>query len=174
MSHDAEKRRLVEQACVDFEQDLKAFVLGILRDGHHADDVFQRTVVQAIQSADHVQVESVRGWLFRIALNEARMLKRRDARQGRLRRSAWEVAEAHRSLSPEGLTAAMSSENAAAVNQALQSLPDNYKAVVERRIKQNMSFADIADEINKPLGTVLTWMRRALAQLRDNKTLENL
>ena len=174
MSHDAEKRSLVEQACVEFERDLKAFLMGILRDGHVVDDAFQRTVVKAMESANQVQVATVRGWLFQIALNEARMLKRTDTRRNRLNRPAWEVAEANRSLSPEGSAAAVSSETAAVVNQALNSLPENYRAVVERRIQQNKTFAEIAEELNKPIGTILTWMRRALAQLRDNKTLEDL
>ena len=107
-------------------------------------------------------------------IEQARMLKRTDTRRNRLNRPAWEVAEANRSLSPEGSAAAVSSETAAVVNQALNSLPENYRAVVERRIQQNKTFAEIAEELNKPIGTILTWMRRALAQLRDNKTLEDL
>ena len=39
------------------------------------------------------------------------------------------------------------------------------------RLQQGQTFAEIADELDRPLGTVLTWMRRALQELRDMAVL---
>ena len=80
---------------MEYERDLRAFLVGILRDHHLADDVLQKSVVKAIEASSAVNPATVRGWLFQIALNEAREFKRKASRQGRLQRSVWESAPAN-------------------------------------------------------------------------------
>ena len=175
MPHDADIRRLVEQACVEFERDLRAFLLGVLRDPHLVDDVFQKTVIKAIEASSTVNPDTIRGWLFQIALNEARELKRGMSRQGRLQRAVWESVSSGAELYTEdGLSYAMSAEEAEAVRIALTRLDANYREVVMRRVQRGQTFATIAEEMNKPLGTVLTWMRRALIELREMSGLRRL
>lgn len=168
MDHDAENRKLVEQACVEFERDLRAFLSGMLRDVHLVDDAFQRTVVQAIEASSQVKPATVRGWLFRVALNVARELKRGRTRQGKLHKAVW---ESMLSQSPadmaDGFSHLVSGEDKRAIQRALSRLSDDYREVVVRKIQRGQTFAVIAKEMNKPLGTVLTWMRRALAELRE-------
>ena len=172
MSHDAEIHSLVEQACVEFERDVRAFLMGVLRDVHLVDDAFQKTVIRAMEAASAVNPETVRGWLFRIALNEARGLKRVSARQGRLHKAVWESSSPDAQLEvTDGLSQAVSEEQVGAVREALGRLDDRYREVVVRRIQNGQTFAEIAEEMNKPLGTVLTWMRRALAELREMNEL---
>ncbi|MEO2015411.1 MAG: RNA polymerase sigma factor [Fuerstiella sp.] len=175
MPHDVEIRRLVEQACVEFERDLRAFLIGVLRDPHLVDDVFQKTVVKAIEASSTVNPETVRGWLFQIALNEAREQKRGVSRQGRLQRTVWESFSSGAELDREdGLFYAMSAEEEEAVRSALARLDENYREVVMRRVQKGQTFVMIAAEMNKPLGTVLTWMRRALIELREMDELRRL
>lgn len=175
MAHDAENRRLVEQACVEFERDLRAFLNGVLRDVHQVDDAFQLTVVQAIQASSQVKRATVRGWLFRIALNVARELKRGQGRQAKLHKSVWESGLSVDTMdAADGLSHAVSKENQEAVRSALIRLDERYREVVVRRIQRNQTFAVIAEEMGKPLGTVLTWMRRALAELREMDELRRL
>lgn len=175
MPQDFEIRQLVEQACVEFEGDLRVFLSGVLRDGHLVDDAFQRCVMRALESATSVRPETVRGWLFRIALNEARAIKRVDRRQGRLHHSVWQAQGAtDRVDSADGLQLAVSAEQKEWIQQALGRLCENHREVVIRRIQQGKTFAEIAQEIDRPLGTVLTWMRRALAELREMEELRHL
>lgn len=175
MTHDAENRKLVEQACVEFERDLRAFLSGVLRDAHSVDDAFQKTVVQGIQASPQVNPATVRGWLFRIALNVARELKRGQTRQAKLHRAFWESLPAENNADTlDGLFHAMSKENQKSVRSALARLNDNYRDVVVRRIQKDQTFAVIAEELDKPLGTILTWMRRALAELREMDEIKDL
>ncbi|MCP4784999.1 MAG: RNA polymerase sigma factor [Fuerstiella sp.] len=175
LPHDAEIRRLVEQACVEFERDLRAFLLGVLRDPHLVDDVFQKTVIKAIEASSAVNPETIRGWLFQIALNEARESQRRMSRQGRLQRAVWESFSSGAELDTEdGLSHIMSVEEDEAIRIALARLDGNYREVVMRRVQKGQTFAVIASEMNKPLGTVLTWMRRALIELREMNELRRL
>ncbi len=175
MTHDAEIRSSVEQACVEFERDIRAFLLGVLRDPHLADDALQRMVIKAIEAALDVNPATIRGWLFQIALNEAREIKRGMSRQGRLQQAVWESAPADgQTESEDGFARLVSKEEQQSVRNALKRLDDRYREVVTRRIHQGQTFAVIAEEMNKPLGTVLTWMRRALAQLKDMSELRGI
>lgn len=175
MGHDAKNRRLVEQACVDFERDLRAFLNGMLRDVHLVDDAFQRTVVQAIQASSQVQPETLRGWMFRVALNVAREQKRGQKRQGKLHRAVWESTLSTGSVeTTDGFSEVASEEEKQCVRRALARLDNNYREVVTRRIHQGQTFAVIAEQMNKPLGTILTWMRRALAALREMDELKQV
>ena len=69
-------RTLVEEACVRWQSELMAFLSGVLKNGHLAEDAFQKMVIRAIEAAESARSETLRGWLFRIALNEARQLRR--------------------------------------------------------------------------------------------------
>jgi RNA polymerase sigma-70 factor (ECF subfamily) len=175
LPHDAEIRSLVEQACVEFERDLRAFLLGVLRDEHLVDEIFQRTVIKAIEASLAVNLETIRGWLFKIALNEARELKRGLSRRNRLQRAVWDTTSSEAELDKEdGLLFAISAEEELAVRNALARLDDNYREVVMRRIQKGQTFATIAAEMDKPLGTILTWMRRALIDLRAMNEVRRL
>ncbi len=54
------------------------------------------------------------------------------------------------------------------VRKALRELPAEQAEVVRRRMFREQKFAEIAAELNLPLGTVLTRMRLALARLRKS------
>lgn len=175
MPHDAENRRLVEQACVDFERDLRAFLLGVLRDTHLADEALQKTVIKGLGAADSVNPETVRGWLFKIALNEARELKRGISRQGRLKKAVWESLPTGAGMEEhDAAFYAVTNEQKLAVQQAMSRLSEDFRQVVTRRIQKGQTFAKIAEDMNRPLGTVLTWMRRALIELGEMAEIRNL
>jgi len=175
LDHDAEIRNRVEQACVEFERDVKAFLGGVLRDVHLVDEAFQKTVVKAIEASASVDPSKIRGWLFQIALNEARGLRRVSLRQGRLHKAVWEsLPPSSSDETQDALLKLVSLEERAAVRTALSRLSEDYREVVIRRIQNGQTFAVIAEEMDKPLGTVLTWMRRALNELRESEELRQL
>jgi RNA polymerase sigma-70 factor (ECF subfamily) len=53
------------------------------------------------------------------------------------------------------------------VRQALGQLSEAQQLVLRLRIYEEMTFAEIAAQTGKPLGTVLTHMRRGLEKLRQ-------
>ena len=60
-----------------------------------------------------------------------------------------------------------SKATAADVRRAIAELPFNWRQVVLMRIEGEMEFKDIAAELDIPLGTALTWMRRATEELKQ-------
>ncbi len=168
LSHDANIRGRVKQACVDFERDLRAFLAGVLRDPHLAEEAFQKTVVKAIEAGSPPGPEKIRGWLFQVSLNVARDLKREQARERKHRQTIQETAAAWSPPdSNDGISQLIQDEEKELVQQALGRLKSDHREVVLRRIQRGQTFAEIAADLDRPLGTVLTWMRRALSELQD-------
>ncbi|MGL4464171.1 MAG: RNA polymerase sigma factor, partial [Planctomycetia bacterium] len=109
------------------------------------------------------RAETLKGWVFRVAMNEALARKRRakigDAAH---RKAAWTMPVNGRP--PD--EAAIRGETIDKVRAAIQRLPGEQQAVVHSRIYEDKPFAEIAGELKVPLGTVLTRMRLALEKLR--------
>jgi len=175
LPHDADNCRLIEQACIDHERGLRAFLNTILRDPDLAEDAFQRTVVKALNSSTTPTLETIKGWLFQVGLNVARDLKRDFAREKKSQQAVWDLQSAR--ITPgqdDAVSSLITNEERHLVEQALGQLSDNHREVVIRRIQRGQTFAEIAEQLNRPLGTVLTWMRRALNELRDMKIIREM
>ncbi|MEP3480627.1 MAG: RNA polymerase sigma factor [Fuerstiella sp.] len=166
---------LVKDRCVDLEPEIRAFLFGILRDTHEVEDAFQRTVVKAIEASADVNAETLRGWLFKIALNEARAFKRSQS-LAKAKIEDWKQQFGQSSTAGGGasLDGIISAERQESIDSAVMRLPKNQREVIERRMRNGQKFADIAIEMNRPLGTILTWMRRALNSLREMQEIREL
>lgn len=70
------------------------------------------------------------------------------------------------SLTP--LDHASQSEKRQALQQALTGLPSEYRQVLELSYFGGYSQSQIAEQLDKPLGTVKTWARKGLIQLRQS------
>src|SRR4051812_38101904 len=139
---DADESRLapaaVEALYAEFSGDLLAFLVGVLRDGELARDVLQATFARAVESGHAAQQESVRGWLFRVAFNEALTARRKQGQHERLiRRAAWDYAK--ESVLPDDDV--HKSEVVARVRRAMEDLPAEQAAVVRMRIYEQKKFA---------------------------------
>jgi RNA polymerase sigma-70 factor (ECF subfamily) len=169
---DTSKRTLVEQSCIRWERELKAFLLGVMRVGDQVEDAYQRTCVRAIQSCESVVPATVRGWLFRIALNEARQMRRRDRRVGTVVEDLSTLPDAAggaRGLVELGL---VSEEFTSHLAAAISALPEGQREVLTMRLVAGLSFAEIASQLERPVGTVLTWMHRGIQRLREHPLLK--
>lgn len=143
--------------------DIRRFLWALTRNADVADDLAQVTFSRLVESGHGIQPGSERAWLFRVAHNEAMLWRRRNGVQARGLRK---VAEAAARIAPvEPWQRLVSDEDAARVRRALTELPPEQRHVVEQRIDAGQTFRAIAKELNKPIGTVLTRMRLALAKL---------
>lgn len=180
ISQGCESRVFVERMCIEREFDLKAFLFGILKDRSLIDDAYQRTVVRAIESSASVRVETIRGWLFQIALNEARQILRDEKREQLRRDRLLEELSVESAVRPSQDEASQRVEAgvlhddlAIAIRRSMEKLPVEQQEVIRRRIFDGMAFSEIADAMQLPLGTVLTWMRRGLQRLRQDSGLKS-
>lgn len=146
--------------------ELHRLALGVLRDAHLAADVVQTTFAKAVELG-HTVEGSLRGWLFRVALNEALALRRRQGVHSRaMDKLAWldRRADDCRELPDE---IACQREEYKRAKAVLDSLPVEQQQVVYMRLYEQKTFAVIAGELDVPLGTVLWRMQAALKRLRE-------
>jgi RNA polymerase sigma-70 factor (ECF subfamily) len=146
----------------------------ILRNDAEAEDVVQETYVRAFTGLDMFRGDAAFGtWITRIAMNEA---------LGRLRRLRptveWETYGANRNQAeiihfpasavgndPEKTMA--QSEVRAVLEQAIDELPDAFRAVFVARIVEGMSVEETADLFGLQPATVKTRLHRARLLLRE-------
>ena len=142
--------------------ELRAFLTGVLRNADWAGEALQSTFVKAAESGHKAQRETIKGWLFRVAYNEAMLLRRRqEVDQRATRKVAWQ-------LNPESAavdSGLLQQEVVDRVRRGLETLPIDQRTVVRLRIYEDKTFSQIAEELGIPLGTVVTRMRAALHKL---------
>jgi RNA polymerase sigma-70 factor (ECF subfamily) len=67
---------------------------------------------------------------------------------------------------PDPVNTALASEQAWALKQCLEQLENKQREVVSLAYLRDLSHGELAAQLRLPLGTVKTWIRRGLAQLR--------
>ena len=152
---------------------LSSFLLGILRDHATAADVLQTTFTKLLEKGHSIQqTSSVKSWLFKVAFNEAMVVKRKSAVHRRHAEAiAWKVdlsAGADKGNDvrlSQSLHSIIQQENVEQVKEALSQLPQNLQDVVKKRIYEGLKFKDIAIELDIPLGTALARAQLAFKKL---------
>ena len=153
---------------------LERFLLGVLRNEAAAADALQTTFIRLMEKGHQVQQQdSLKSWLFRVAFNEAMLIRRRDSvRKRHAEGVAWKFQMqsgadkgTDKRLS-QSLHYAIQQEDIQQVRDALEKLPEVQRKVVKKRIYEDLKFREIADELNVPLGTVLARMQAGLKKLK--------
>ncbi|RMG10684.1 MAG: RNA polymerase sigma factor [Planctomycetota bacterium] len=137
--------------------------LAITRDPTASEDVVQEVFLRLLRRAEPPRAESVEAYVTRAVRNAAYdLLRRRGARERALRRAA-ERAESQTREAPAGEDRAPADLE---LETALAALPTEQREVVHLRVREGLSFADVARLTGVPLGTVHSRYRYALNRLR--------
>lgn len=158
-----------------YERALFLAALGLVRNDADAEDVAQEAVLKAFKGISHFRGDSkFSTWLIQIAINEAKMKLRKDRRH--LYDSIDEGQPAEdgsyaprdfadwREIPSESLDRKQVRE---ALNQALMSLGEKYRAVLVLRDVQQLSITETAEVLGISEANVKTRLSRARLQLRD-------
>ena len=94
-------------------------------------------------------------------------LRRRSAERSHLTQPIDDdMADTHADNTPGPMDMALASEQAWALHQCLGKLENRQREVVSLAYLRDLSHSELAGQLNLPLGTVKTWIRRGLDQLR--------
>jgi RNA polymerase sigma-70 factor (ECF subfamily) len=153
----------VAASYVEHADSLRRFLRGLLRDSQLANDVLQATFAKLLEAGHATRRQSRRAWLFQVAYREAMAIRRRESVGERvLQQVAWVAPPG----APTGDEILLKRETLERVRKALRNLPTAQQQIVRMRIHDGKTFAEIAQELNIPLGTALGRMRAALKNLR--------
>ncbi len=158
----------VEKIHVQHSRDLLAFLIGVLRDHELAQDALQQTFQKVAESGGSAREDTLRGWLFQVAYREAMQLRRRQQQDARHLRAFAAMASPEERLATDEFVRdeLVTEEEIERLRRAIETLPLGQRQVVQRRIQNEETFAEIAASMNIPLGTALTRMRTAIEKLR--------
>jgi RNA polymerase sigma-70 factor (ECF subfamily) len=156
-------RSVVAALYEQHEAELRRLLLGILRDHQMVGDVIHVTFTRVMTQGHTAREESRKAWLFRVAYHEAlAVLRRRNIGDKVVRRLAWSK-DAVGDPVEAGL---IREESVAEVREVIESLPPEQRQIVRMRIYEEKTFAEIAAELQIPLGTALGRMRIAMEKMR--------
>ena len=129
-----------------------------------AEEAAQETFIQAwLHLSSYRPQTSLRNWLYRIAVNAATDILRKEKR---ILPNAIEDLQLTDSLpGPEALL--FQSERTALVQKAILSLPDASRAILVLREYEEMSYHEIADTLDIPIGTVMSRLNYARKILKE-------
>lgn len=147
----------------------------LVRDRDDAQDVVQDAYLRAFRAYDHVISDDIKPWLLTIVRNVAYRwlsVRKRTANvisfEGALsaRGSEGERALDVPSEEPSAEDMLVSRAEQALIRNALAELPPVVREVIVLRELEGMTYREIADITNVPIGTVMSRLARAREQLR--------
>lgn len=161
-------KRAFELLVSKYQRKINRLVSRLVRDPAEVEDVTQEAFIKAYRALAQFRGESAfYTWLYRIAINTA---KNYLASQGRRAPTStendaeeaetFEHADQLRDInSPESLL--MSKQVGQAVSKAVDALPEELRTAIQLREIEGMSYEEIADVMNCPIGTVRSRIFRA-------------
>ncbi|MEM6994024.1 MAG: RNA polymerase sigma factor [Myxococcota bacterium] len=144
------------------EGKVRALLLRLTSDTTLSDDLAQEVFLRAFRGLVGFRGHSSLGtWLYRIAYNVFLNHSARSKRFAALPED-FDVAAA----APDDAMSAPRSDMRRDVRTAIATLPDRYRAVVVLYYLQEVTYPEIAEILDLPLGTVKTHLHRAKRLLR--------
>lgn len=140
--------------------------LRVLPDRAEAEDVLQEvyaTVWRKATQFDAARASAIT-WLAMIARNKA--IDRLRSTPAGVRTAPVELAEAVPDPSASPLDGAESSDENARLARCMDRLDGDRRELVRTAFFEGVTYEELAARIGSPLGTVKSWIRRSLLQLR--------
>jgi RNA polymerase sigma-70 factor (ECF subfamily) len=165
-------QKAYELLVLKYQRRIERLIGRMVRDTDLVEDIAQETFIRAYRALAQFRGEAqFYTWLYRIAVNTAKKALGDLKRDPLVSESALrgggddedETSAVENELTsaetPETILAAK--EIAAAVNSAMEALPDDLRQAVTLREIEGLSYEEIAEAMNCPIGTVRSRIFRA-------------
>jgi RNA polymerase sigma-70 factor (ECF subfamily) len=150
--------RAAQRALYDLTAErIHRLLLRMLRNADDAADIMQDTYVRVFGRIGQFHEGSdIATWVYRIAVNEALQFLRK-------RRRREQLAEAVAARGPTSGAGEMQVE----MRDALDQLPDDERTLLVLKYYENMNYAEMAQVLERPAGTIASGLNRARHMLRE-------
>jgi RNA polymerase sigma-70 factor (ECF subfamily) len=156
---------------VKYQRRIERLIGRMVRDTDLVEDIAQETFIRAYRALAQFRGEAqFYTWLYRIAVNTAKKalgdLKRdplvsENALRGGDEEDETSAVENELTTAETPETVLAAKEIAAAVNSAMEALPEELRQAVTLREIEGLSYEEIAEVMNCPIGTVRSRIFRA-------------
>lgn len=163
--------RAFEMLVVKYQRRIERLIARMVRDPDLVQDVAQETFIRAYRALPQFRGDSAfYTWLYRIAVNTAKKMLVELKRDPLVFESARSISDDGDETSrveneltdgetPEALMA--SKEIASVVNAAIEALSEDLRQAITLREIEGLSYEEIAELMNCPIGTVRSRIFRA-------------
>ncbi|WP_447728757.1 sigma-70 family RNA polymerase sigma factor [Sphingomonas koreensis] len=143
---------------------MRRYARALTRDEQDADDVVQDAILRAIERKRSFRPEfSRRRWLLAIVHNVFISSKRREAAEARRNDRFAETLERNPELEQEQRV------RLSRIASAYASLPEHHRAVLHLTAVEGLTYQEVADVLDVPVGTVMSRLSRAREALKQRE-----
>jgi RNA polymerase sigma-70 factor (ECF subfamily) len=154
---------------LEYLDGLYSYAMVLTRNHAEAEDLVQETYIRAMQAMRRLRADSnIKGWLFTILKNIwfNQLRKRRNGPQMVEIEAGDGAANNIVEPSKNSHDLYVSKLEAEQVRAAIQQLSVEFREIILLREYEDLSYREIASVLHCPLGTVMSRLGRARAQLR--------
>ena len=166
MSVDVAEQTPFEQYVIPEIEVLLRVARSLTRNAADAEDLVQDTLIRAHRAIDRFDGRYPRAWLLTIMRN-ANINRNRRRRPELLRDPDATFERMAEAAGDEQTDAFVDLEFDIEITRALDSLSESFRAVVELVDIQRLSYAEAAEALGVPVGTVMSRLHRARKRMRD-------
>ena len=167
---DPERARRFREAALPYLDDVYTLARYLLRDAADAEDAVQECYLRALKHFDGYRGPAMKPWLLAILRNvcRAEFARRASAPSEPIDETSDKVeqpplwSEAQETVEAQ----MMQRSDASTIRRLLNALAEPFRETLVLREIQNLSYREIADVAEVPVGTVMSRLARARAMLR--------
>ena len=138
---------------------------------HEAEDISQQAFLDAQRKLDTLRdPDKVRAWLFMIVRNLYRRQIRDRVTHGEVALEVLVEPVDQKRGSDKQIEQSLDSES---LQQVLNELPEEFRSVLLLFYFRELSYREIAEQLDVPIGTVMSRLSRGKKQLRERITPES-
>lgn len=171
----SKRERIFEAEAMPHVHALYAGALRLTRSEADAEDLVQETFMKAFRAFEQFEPgTNCRAWLFRIQTNTFINKYRRRVKEREILEGNEKQAAVHYMIHPQSKKHTLDPENnmvdkflSDEVLAALEKVPTDFRTVVELADIQGMSYKDIAEAVEIPVGTVMSRLFRGRRILQE-------
>ncbi|HXA77622.1 MAG TPA: sigma-70 family RNA polymerase sigma factor [Candidatus Acidoferrales bacterium] len=138
----------------------------LVRNPHDAEDVVQEAFLRAVRFFGGYQEGNARAWLLRIVRNTAYSFLEKK-RPVELAEEFDETIHSGGSVERDAETVLLQSVESNILQEALEDLPVGFREALILRELEGLSYKEIAEVMDVPIGTVMSSLARGRTQLRE-------
>jgi RNA polymerase sigma factor (sigma-70 family) len=130
-----------------------------------AEDVLQDSLIRAFRSIESLRTANVRAWLFQIVRNMAYTALR--AKKATVDHSIEEIGDTTAGEDSNPVTLVLQSIDRANLHRAIDALPVEYREAIVLRELEGLSYREISEVSEIPIGTVMSRLARARSRVQQ-------
>jgi len=131
-----------------------------------AEDVLQDALIRAFRNLDSVRSPNIRSWLFQIVRNTAYTQMR--GKKAMVDQSIEEIGDTQANEESNPVALVLQAIDRANLRQAIDALPVEYREAIVLRELEGLSYREISEIADIPIGTVMSRLARARTRMQHS------